>query len=126
MHRLESFLENEVHKILWDFDIKLHHLISTRRQARVVIKKKSTYQLADITVLIDNRYWLKVKEREKLNNYLDFAKELKKVMEHEDDSEVKHSWCSWNNLEELEKEIEETKYPSQNWDNSERSIANIG
>ena len=30
MHNLESALENETYKILWDFEIRTDHLISTR------------------------------------------------------------------------------------------------
>ena len=31
MHKPESVLENETHKILWDFEIKADYLISTSR-----------------------------------------------------------------------------------------------
>ena len=31
MHKPESFLVNETHKILWDFEIQTDHLISVRR-----------------------------------------------------------------------------------------------
>ena len=30
MNNLESILENEIHKLLWDFDIQTDHLILTR------------------------------------------------------------------------------------------------
>ena len=30
MHKPESILENEMHKILWDFEIQTDHLISAR------------------------------------------------------------------------------------------------
>ena len=30
MHKLESVLEYETHKILWDFEIQVYHLIQTR------------------------------------------------------------------------------------------------
>ena len=38
----ESALENEMHKILWDFKIQTDHLISTRRPDLVIIKKTIT------------------------------------------------------------------------------------
>ena len=31
MHNPESILENQMHKILWDFEIQTDHLISARR-----------------------------------------------------------------------------------------------
>ena len=41
MHKLEYVLENETHKILWDFEIQAVHLILTRRQEIVLINKKN-------------------------------------------------------------------------------------
>ena len=40
MHNPESFLENEVHNILWNFEIQTDHLISIKRLDQVVVKKK--------------------------------------------------------------------------------------
>ena len=41
MHKPESTLENEMHKILWDFEIQMDHLIPIRRLDLVItIKKK--------------------------------------------------------------------------------------
>ena len=40
MHNPESVLENETHKLLWDFEIQTDHLISTRRPDLVIINKK--------------------------------------------------------------------------------------
>ena len=40
MHNPESILENEMHKILWDFEIQTDHLISARRSDQVIVKKK--------------------------------------------------------------------------------------
>ena len=40
LYNPESVLENETHKILWDFEIQTDHLISTRRPDRVNKKKK--------------------------------------------------------------------------------------
>ena len=40
MLNLESVLENETHKILWDFDIQTDHQISARRPDLVIINKK--------------------------------------------------------------------------------------
>ena len=40
MHKPKLVLENETHKILWDFKIQTDHLITTRRPARVIVTKK--------------------------------------------------------------------------------------
>ena len=36
----ESVLENETHKLLWDFDVQMDHLILTRRLDLIIINKK--------------------------------------------------------------------------------------
>ena len=40
MHKPESVLENETHKVLWDFEIQMDHPVTTRRQDIVLINKK--------------------------------------------------------------------------------------
>ena len=40
MHNTEFILENETHKILWDFEIQMDHLISIGRPDEVILKKK--------------------------------------------------------------------------------------
>ena len=47
----------------------------------------------DFAVLADHR--VKLKENEKKDKYLDFAKELKKTMEHESNIYTNYNWCSW-------------------------------
>ena len=39
-HNPAPFLENDTHKLLWDFDIHTDHLISARRPDLIIIKKK--------------------------------------------------------------------------------------
>ena len=47
-----------------------------------------------------------VKESEKLNKYLDFARELKrKIMEHESDIDTNHSRSPLNHPEDHRKEM---------------------
>ena len=38
---------------------------------------------------------IKLKEREKKDKYLDLAKELKKIKEHEGDNNTNCDWCFW-------------------------------
>ena len=60
MQKPESVLENETHKILWDFDIQTDHLNLPRRQDLVLIKKQppqktlpKTCDLVDFAVPVD-------------------------------------------------------------------------
>ena len=51
MQKIESVLENETHKILWDFKIQTYHQTSAWRTDVVLInKKKRTCQLVDFTI----------------------------------------------------------------------------
>ena len=76
MHKIESALENEMHKVLWNFDIQKDHLIPTKRPDLVMVnKKKRTCLIMDFVVPRSHR--LKSKENDKRDNYLDLARELK-------------------------------------------------
>ena len=59
-------------------DNKNNHLISARRPDLIIInKKKRSWKIVDFAVPADRR--IKLKECEKEDKYLDFAKELKKL-----------------------------------------------
>ena len=79
IHYLESIMENDAHKILWDFEIQTDHLISARRP--VIINnnnnKKRTCRVVDFAVPADHR--IKLKESKERDKYLDLARELKKL-----------------------------------------------
>ena len=68
-----------MHKLLWDFDIQTDHLFSARQPDLIIINnnKKENFQIVDFTVLADHR--IKLKENEKIDKYLDLARELKKL-----------------------------------------------
>ena len=57
MHNPTSVQENDSHKLLWDFDIKMDHLISARQQDLMIIKKKKkrTCKIVDFAVPTDHR-----------------------------------------------------------------------
>ena len=77
MHNPASVLENDTHKLRWDFDIQTDHLISARRRGLINInKKKRICKIVDFAVPADHR--IKLKEWEK-DKYLNFARELKKL-----------------------------------------------
>ena len=40
MHNSAPALENDTHKLLWDFDIQTDHLIPARRLDLIIINKK--------------------------------------------------------------------------------------
>ena len=79
MHNPAPVLENDTHKLLWAFDIHTDHLISARRLDLVIMnkKKKGTCKIVDFAIPADHR--IKLKECEKKDKYLDFARELKKL-----------------------------------------------
>ena len=78
MHNQAPVLENDTHKLLWNFDIDANHLISARRPDLIIInKKKENLQIVDFAFPTDHR--IKVKECEKKTKFLDLARELKKL-----------------------------------------------
>ena len=76
MNNPEFVLENETHKLHWDFGIKMDHLIliwpNNSQQ-----KKKRTCWIVNFAVLANHR--VKFKETEKKDKYLDLAWKLKKL-----------------------------------------------
>ena len=80
MYNLTFVLENEIHKLLWDFDIQTDHLISSRRPDLIIInkrKKKRTCKIVDLADPADHR--VKLKESEKKDKYLELARKLMKL-----------------------------------------------
>ena len=79
MHNPAPVLENDTHKLLWDFDIQTDYLISARRPDLIIInkkkKKKKICKVVDFAVPADHR--IKLKEWEKRDKYLDLARGLK-------------------------------------------------
>ena len=84
-HNPAPLLENDTHKLQWDFDIQTDHLISARRPDLInksttnqqKKKKERTCKIVDSTVPADHR--IKLKECEKRDKYLDLVRELKKL-----------------------------------------------
>ena len=79
MHNPAPVIENDTHKLLWDFDTQTDHLISARKPDLIMInkKKKKICKIVDFAVPADHR--IKLKECEKRDKYLDLAWELKKL-----------------------------------------------
>ena len=77
IHNPESVLENEMQKVLWDFEIQTDHLISVRWLDWVIVNKKRTCQIVNFAVPVDHR--VKQKESKKRDKYVDLARKLKKL-----------------------------------------------
>ena len=92
IHNPASVLENETHKLLWDFERKMDHLISARRLDSEIIIKKRTCRILNFAVPADHR--VKLKESEKKDNTSTLPGNLKTV-EHEIDVYTNCNWCSW-------------------------------
>ena len=78
MHNPAPVLENDTHKLLWDFNIHTDHLISFRRPDLIIINKiKRTCKIVDFAIPADHR--LKLRECEKKDKYLERPRELRKL-----------------------------------------------
>ena len=78
IHNPTPVLENDTHKLLWDFNILMDHLIPARRLDLIIInKRKIIYKIIVFAVPADHR--INMKECEEEDKYLDLARELKKL-----------------------------------------------
>ena len=151
MHNPESVSENEMHKLLWDFEIQTDHLISAQRLSHIINsnnkkkkkKKKRACRIVDFAVPIDRR--VKLKESEKIDKYQDLARELKKLWNMKvtvmpidairtvSKGLIQGKWelgnkrTSWNHpllkLARILRRVRETCCPS---DSSEKPLVNAG
>ena len=77
-HEPESVLENENHKILWDFSIQTNHVVETRRPDLIVVdKKKRSCKIIDFAV--PGNSTIEEKEKDKIENYQVLGRELQKI-----------------------------------------------
>ena len=79
MHNPAPVLENDSHKLPWDFNIQTDHLFPATRPDLIIINKKTRIsKIVDFAVPADHR--INLKEREKKDKYLDLAREIKKLL----------------------------------------------
>jgi len=79
-HRAEKVLENDNHKLLWDFEIKTDKVIEARRPDLVIVDKRAREALIiDVAVPGDAR--VAAKELEKQIKYQDLAIEMQRLWE---------------------------------------------
>ena len=78
MHNPAPVLENDSHKLLWDFNIQTDHLIPARRLDLIIINKKMRIcKIVDFAVPADQR--INLKESEKKDKYHGLAREIKNL-----------------------------------------------
>ena len=94
MHNRAPVLENDSHKLLWDFDVQTDHQNSARRPDLIIInKEKKICKIVDFAVPADHR--IKLKEYEK--------RDKEKTMEYEGDNYNNCEWCFWNSSQRITK-----------------------
>ena len=109
MHKPESVLEKETHKIFGDFAIQADHLIFPRRPDLVIVfKKKNKSKNLPNSVLCrpggrQNENQRKRKERQVRRPCPRHKK--RKVWEHEGDGDTNCNWCAQNNSQRLGKKV---------------------
>ena len=83
MHNSAPVLENNEHKLLWDFNIQTDHLIPARRPDLIIINKKKKQKnkenLQNCQLCCPVNHRINMEECEKKDKYLDLARELKKL-----------------------------------------------
>ena len=80
MHNPAPVIENDSHKLLWEFSMQTDRLIPARRPDFIIInkkKKKRIRKIVDFAVPADHR--INLKESKKKYKYLNLARELKKL-----------------------------------------------
>ena len=144
MYKPECVLENEMQKILLNFEIQINHLILARRPdlelilarrpdlavnlARrpdlVVIKTKISC-LVDFVVPANNIEWKSKKKKWKESWVFRTCKGTNKTEEHEGGSNTNCSWHTWNGSQRFAKETGRVENRRMNQDHSEYSIVQI-
>ena len=77
-HVLESVLENNDYKRLWDFSVRTDHEIGARiPDLVIIIKGDERCQITDLAIPEDGR--LREQEDEKAEKYQDLAREVRKM-----------------------------------------------
>ena len=122
VHNPASFLENNTHKLLWNFDIQTDHLISARRPDRIKINKKKKKKNKQNYGLCNR---IKLKESEKKDKYLDLARELKKLWNIQV-SYINRGRCFWYSHQRIIKGTRELGNKRSNGDHPNYYIIKNG
>ena len=82
MHKLESFLENEIHDILWNFVIQMDHPVLSRRLDLALInKRKRICHLEESAIPVDYRVKI-LKRGKKTKQILGSCQGVEKAVEY--------------------------------------------
>ena len=73
MHNPAPVLENDLHKLLWDFNIQTDHLFLTRRPDLIIINNNKKENLQNCRLCCGADHRINLKENEKKDNYLDLC-----------------------------------------------------
>ena len=73
MHNPAPVLENDSHKLLWDFNIQKDQLIPARRPGLILINKKKE-NLQNCRICCPGGLQINLKESEKKGKFLDLAR----------------------------------------------------
>ena len=90
MHNPAPVLENDTHKLLWDFNIQTDHLIRARRPDLIIINKKKKENLQNC------RFCCSSGPQNKLEVPRP-CKRIEKAVEHESDDCANCDWYLWHN-----------------------------
>ena len=103
MHKAESVLENEIHKILWNFEIQTDHLILTRQPDPVIVNKKEKKNLLNSELCHSSRPQNEHQRKQKERQAFTPCQKTKKAVVHEGNSDTNWNLCTWNNPKSLAK-----------------------
>ena len=73
MHNPESVLKNEMHRLLWEFDTEIGHIISAKQPDWMIVKKKKHLPNGGLCCLSR----VKIKEGDNMDKYMTLVRELK-------------------------------------------------
>ena len=103
IHKPETMLEKERHKIIWDVKMQTDPVIPLRRPDLVLFNKKENLPNSEICCLHGSQR-KKIKENEKRNKYLDLVSELKSNGQ-EGDSVTYCNWSALNDPQTIGKKV---------------------
>ena len=103
IHKPESILENEMHKILWDFEIRTNPLIVVRKPVLVSINGKKGENIPYSVFCRPSGPHRENQRKWKGRHILRPCQSTKTAMEHEGVNNTIYGWCTWNGLKKLEK-----------------------
>ena len=58
-------MQNEMHKLMWDFEVQMDHLISAKRSDLLIVNKKKKREAAEVDFAVPADHKVKLKESEK-------------------------------------------------------------